>query len=70
MVITISDGVAAGATGRFGRGSRESPPTARLRVDRGAVPDERAAIEAALNVGTADHALIVTTGGTALRLET
>jgi molybdenum cofactor synthesis domain-containing protein len=35
-------------------------------VDRAAVPDDRAAIEAALVEASGSHALIVTTGGTGL----
>jgi len=67
MVITISDGVAAGVRqDDSGEALAKALQPLGFAVDRGAVPDERAAIEAALNVGTADHALIVTTGGTGL----
>jgi molybdenum cofactor synthesis domain-containing protein len=67
LVITASDGAAAGV--------REDTSgvvvSARLSdlgftVDRQLVPDDRAAIEAALRGGASSHDLIVTTGGTGL----
>jgi molybdenum cofactor synthesis domain-containing protein len=67
LVLTASDGVAAGV--------REDASGARLQerleelgfgVDRHVVPDDRAAIEAALTEGSGSHVLIVTTGGTGL----
>lgn len=67
LVITISDGVAAGA--------RQDDAGAALadwlrgrgfEVDRTTVADDRPAIEAALTTGAGDHALVVSTGGTGL----
>jgi molybdenum cofactor synthesis domain-containing protein len=67
LVITISDGVAAGVrqddAGAALAGRLEALGFA---VDREAVPDERPAIEAALTAGAHGHALLVTTGGTGL----
>ncbi len=67
LLITISDGVAAGA--------REDDAGLALAtwlealgfgVERGAVPDPRPAIEDAIRTGVDGHALVVTTGGTGL----
>lgn len=67
LVITASDGAAAGA--------REDTSGARVQarletigfvVERRLVPDDRPAIEAALIDGAARHGLVVTTGGTGL----
>jgi molybdopterin adenylyltransferase len=67
LVITASDGAAAGV--------REDTSGARVgerlealgfHVKRRLVPDDQAAIEDALVEGSADHHLIVTTGGTGL----
>jgi molybdenum cofactor synthesis domain-containing protein len=67
LVLTASDGVVAGV--------REDASGARLAerlealgftVDRAVVPDDRAAIEAALVEASGSHALVVTTGGTGL----
>jgi molybdenum cofactor synthesis domain-containing protein len=67
LVLTASDGVVAGV--------REDASGARLAerlvalgftVDRVVVPDDRAAIEAALVEASGSHALVVTTGGTGL----
>ncbi|HSS35454.1 MAG TPA: MogA/MoaB family molybdenum cofactor biosynthesis protein [Patescibacteria group bacterium] len=67
LVITVSDGVAAG--------ERDDASGAALavrltglgfRVDRRGVPDEGWQVEEALVEGVADHALVVTTGGTGL----
>jgi len=67
LVVTISDGVAAGtrqddsglalATWLDARG---------FGVTRAAVADEQPAIAAAITAGAPDHALVVTTGGTGL----
>jgi molybdenum cofactor synthesis domain-containing protein len=67
LVVTISDGVAAG-TREDDAGLALSGRLAGLgfAVDRAAVPDEGPRIEAALTVGVADHVLVVTTGGTGL----
>jgi molybdenum cofactor synthesis domain-containing protein len=67
LVITISDGVAAGA--RLDEaGTAISRRLAELgfRVSGTALPDEQPAVERALIQGAGDHALIVTTGGTGL----
>lgn len=67
LVITVSDGVAAGTRDDdSGEALAERLQPLGFAVDRAAVPDEQAAIEAALTVGVRDHALIVTTGGTGL----
>ena len=67
LVITASDGAAAGA--------REDTSGARVgerlealgfRVERRLVADDRRAIEVAIVDGAATHALVVTTGGTGL----
>ena len=67
LVITASDGAAAGV--------REDTSGARVQarlealgfvVERRLVPDDGAAIEAALVDGAARHDLVVTTGGTGL----
>lgn len=67
LVITVSDGVAAGtrqdAAGTSLAGWLEGMG---FRVDRAAVVDERAVIERALRAGSKDHALVVSTGGTGL----
>lgn len=67
LVLTISDGVAAGVreddAGLALAGALEDKG---FSVDRGAVPDERADIQAALRAGAPDHLLVVTTGGTGL----
>jgi molybdopterin adenylyltransferase len=67
FVLTVSDGVEAG-----GRQDASGDGIARrlgelgFGVDRAVVPDERAAIEGRLVEGAANHALILTTGGTGL----
>jgi molybdopterin adenylyltransferase len=67
LVVTISDGVAAGTRqDDAGLALSERLVGHGFAVDRAAVPDERPSIEAALTVGVADHALVVTTGGTGL----
>jgi len=67
LVITASDGVAAGVRAD-GSGARVSERLTALgfAVERLVVPDDRAAIEAALIAGAARHPLVVTTGGTGL----
>lgn len=67
LVVTVSDGVAAG-TRDDDAGAALSARLGSLgfAVDRASVPDERARIEAALAVGVADHALVISTGGTGL----
>ena len=67
LVLTISDGVAAGTrdddAGLALAGALEAKGFA---VDRDSVPDARPEIEGALRAATADHLLVVTTGGTGL----
>ena len=67
LVITASDGAAAGV--------REDTSGARVQarlealgfvVERRLVPDDAAAIQAALVDGSARHGLVITTGGTGL----
>lgn len=67
LVLTISDGVAAGTReDDAGLALAEALNRKGFAVDRDAVPDERAQIEDALRSATADHLLVVTTGGTGL----
>jgi molybdenum cofactor synthesis domain-containing protein len=67
LVITISDGVAAGVReDDAGAALADWLSTSGFRVERTTVADERAAIQAALKAGAHDHALIVSTGGTGL----
>jgi molybdopterin adenylyltransferase len=67
LVLTISDGVAAGArqddAGLALAGVLEDRGFA---VDRAAVADDRPEIEAALRAAAPAHVLVVTTGGTGL----
>jgi molybdopterin adenylyltransferase len=67
LVLTVSDGVAAGAREDVS-GARVAERMAALGfvVERGVVPDEVDAIATALVVGARRAALIVTTGGTGL----
>ena len=67
LVITVSDGVAAG-TREDVSGDRLAERLAELgfEVKRGVVPDEGRRIGDAIVGGAAGHALIVTTGGTGL----
>jgi len=67
LVLTASDGVAAGVREDVS-GARVEERLAGLgfAVERRAVPDDRAAIEAALIDGAGRHALVVSTGGTGL----
>jgi len=67
LVLTVSDGVAAGTRQDDAGVALTQMLTAMgFAVDRGAVPDERAQIEQALRAGAADHLLVVTIGGTGL----
>jgi molybdenum cofactor biosynthesis protein B len=67
LVITVSDGVAAGTRqDDAGLELAERLRQIGFAVDRVAVPDERPAIEAALRDGIGEHVLVVTTGGTGL----
>ena len=67
LVVTVSDGVAAGTRqDDAGLALSERLAGHGFSVDRAAVPDERPRIEAAITAGVANHALVVTTGGTGL----
>jgi molybdopterin adenylyltransferase len=67
MVVTISDGAAAGVRDDTSGVEVEARLEAiGFDVERLVVPDERDAIEAALRDGAARNALVVTTGGTGL----
>jgi molybdopterin adenylyltransferase len=67
FVLTISDGVAAGARqDAGGEGVAQRLGELGFIVDRAVVADERAEIEGRLVAAAADHALILTTGGTGL----
>ena len=67
LVVTISDGVSSGSRkDDAGLELAERLQAHGFAVDRTAVPDERAAIEAALREGVVAHVLVVTTGGTGL----
>jgi len=67
LVITVSDGVAAGVR-EDGSGARleERLVAQGFAVERLVVSDDQWAIEAALVEGTGGYALVVTTGGTGL----
>ena len=67
LVITISDGVAAGTRqDDSGVALADWLGAHGFAVDRGSVPDERPAIAAAITDGAREHELVVTTGGTGL----
>lgn len=67
LVITVSDGVAAGVRADVsGVRLEERLSTLGFAVHGLVVADDRAAIEDALRDGAARHAFIVTTGGTGL----
>ncbi len=67
MVVTVSDGVAAGARGdASGDGLTLRLSDLGFAVDRAVVPDERPGIERLLVDAADDHELVVTTGGTGL----
>ena len=67
FVLTVSDGV-TGGTRLDESGDRLAERLAGegFEVERGNVPDELAAIAAAVRDGAARHPLVVTTGGTGL----
>lgn len=66
-VITVSDGVSAGTReDRSGAGLATRLAAAGYPVTRAVVPDDPAAIAAAVQAATATHALVVLTGGTGL----
>ena len=67
LVLTISDGVAAGTRqDDAGLALADALGAKGFAVDREAVPDERAEIEGALRAAASNHLLVVTTGGTGL----
>jgi molybdopterin adenylyltransferase len=67
LVLTISDGVAAGTRqDDAGLALAEALQAKGFAVDRDAVPDERPSIEAAIRAAAMNHLLVVTTGGTGL----
>jgi len=67
LVITTSDGAASGAREDIsGSGVARRLTELGYAVERLIIPDEVAAIERALVEGSADHALVLTTGGTGL----
>jgi len=67
LVITASDGVSSGVRDdQSGASVAERLASLGFVVERKVVPDDRAAIEAALIEGTREHGLVVTTGGTGL----
>jgi molybdopterin adenylyltransferase len=67
LVITASDGAAAGVRDdQSGVRVAERLEALGFAVERRVVPDDQAAIEAALAEGARAHALVVTTGGTGL----
>jgi molybdenum cofactor synthesis domain-containing protein len=67
LVLTVSDGVAAGVR-EDASGAAVAERLAGLghEVERAVVPDEQPAIEAALVAAAERHPLVVTTGGTGL----
>ncbi len=66
-VLTISDGVAAGARNdRSGAALAERLRALGAIVDQGVSADDAASIAGAVRAAAADHALVVTTGGTGL----
>jgi molybdenum cofactor biosynthesis protein B len=67
LVITVSDGVAAGVRRDLsGDGLARRLEGLGFAVDRAKVPDERSDIEHLLAAQAASHVLILTTGGTGL----
>jgi molybdenum cofactor synthesis domain-containing protein len=67
LVITASDGAAAGArVDTSGTRVAERLTALGFAVERAVLPDDQATLQAALIEGTARHALVVTTGGTGL----
>ena len=67
LVITASDRAAAGVReDASGAGVAERLERLGFAVERLVIPDDRAAIEAALIEGASRHAMVLTTGGTGL----
>jgi molybdenum cofactor synthesis domain-containing protein len=67
LVLTVSDGVSAGTrTDESGLRLSERLAEEGFEVERGLVPDDVAAIAAAVIDGARRHRLVITTGGTGL----
>jgi molybdopterin adenylyltransferase len=67
LVVTVSDGVAAGVRkDAGGDGVAGRLEALGYDVERAVVPDDRSGIERTLAEAARDHALVVTTGGTGL----
>src|SRR5512134_1792955 len=67
LVLTVSDGVTAGTrTDDSGLLLAERLQEAGFAVERGVVPDDVAAIAAAVGAGARRHPLVITAGGTGL----
>ena len=67
LVLTVSDGVTVGARpDESGMALGDRLAMVGFHVDRRAVSDERAIIEAALREGAQDHVFVISTGGTGL----
>lgn len=67
LVVTVSDGVAAGVRqDDAGQALERWLADLGFAVERTTVPDDRRAIEGGLRTGAEAHALVVTTGGTGL----
>jgi molybdopterin adenylyltransferase len=67
FVLTVSDGVAAGAReDRSGAAVAERLVALGFLVERGCVADDRQAIAEAIRAASRAHPLVVTTGGTGL----
>jgi molybdenum cofactor biosynthesis protein B len=67
LVLTVSDGVASGARrDESGEAVRDRLNHLGFMTDRATVADDRDQIVGALRAAVADHALVVTTGGTGL----
>ena len=67
LVITVSDGVAAGVReDASGAGLADRLAALGYAVERSVTPDDEAVIAAAIMAGAAGHPLVVTTGGTGL----
>jgi molybdopterin adenylyltransferase len=67
LVLTVSDGVAAGTRqDESGIALGDRLAAAGFRVDRRAISDDRASIEAALREAAQEHVFVISTGGTGL----
>ena len=67
LVLTVSDGVAAGTrTDESGERIAERLTGEGFEVERSTVPDDAAAIASAVREGVTEHRLVIATGGTGL----